>query len=372
MVSLTPFEAIILPRKPGNPSLKYYVHAEIRLLAFYAVHSELDLKAPRVLGVSRSACYLCNLFIRRHGQFFISRTHGRLYDQWTVPDVFDCQLYQPQCLKFRQVLKEVNDELLRILPIEQQRARNRNRGRPWPIESDTSLLAGLSRSPLPSDAGTLLSGESSCTIGATTKARSPLLSIMPRAEQPNEAPQSPAQQDDGISEDSAPSYDKRARSTTSHLIHPDNQYGPGAGQQISPLISHASGPTRPLSPLRESLETLSPSKAFPRLHARKEAPSPTATIDSWEYPIDHSIKPGKAIKTNTRKLSITIEIESPAEGSVQITNHPMIDSSSIKHIIDVKSMRPNEEKHFDREDGEDDLILNLKAVQLTQVRLHWD
>jgi hypothetical protein len=60
------------------------IHAEIQLLFFYEPHPE-GLQ-PRIICSSKSACYLCNLFIQIHGQFFMPRTHGRLYDKWILPD----------------------------------------------------------------------------------------------------------------------------------------------------------------------------------------------------------------------------------------------------------------------------------------------
>ncbi len=61
------------------------VHAEIQLLLHYELHPELQ--RPRVICSSKSACYLCNLFVRLHGVYHISRTHGRLYEKWTLPDL---------------------------------------------------------------------------------------------------------------------------------------------------------------------------------------------------------------------------------------------------------------------------------------------
>ena len=60
------------------------VHAEIQLLFFYEMN-KITLR-PRIICSSKSACYLCNLFFKLHGQFYIPRTHGRLYHQWTLPD----------------------------------------------------------------------------------------------------------------------------------------------------------------------------------------------------------------------------------------------------------------------------------------------
>ena len=65
-----------------NPTWK--VHAEIQLLLFYELHPEKQ--RPRVICSSKSACYLCDLFVKLHGQFHMPRTHGRLYDRWTIPD----------------------------------------------------------------------------------------------------------------------------------------------------------------------------------------------------------------------------------------------------------------------------------------------
>lgn len=60
------------------------VHAEIQLLFFYELNS--DGIRPRTICSSKSACYLCDLFFRLHGQYYVPRTHGRLYHRWTLPD----------------------------------------------------------------------------------------------------------------------------------------------------------------------------------------------------------------------------------------------------------------------------------------------
>jgi len=63
------------------------VHAEIQLLFFYELHPRYQ--RPRFICSSKSACYLCNLFFFLHGGFHVPRTHGRLYDKWTLPDWLD-------------------------------------------------------------------------------------------------------------------------------------------------------------------------------------------------------------------------------------------------------------------------------------------
>lgn len=65
------------------PSLRK-VHAEIQLLFFYEHNPHI--RRPRAICSSKSACYLCNLFVQRQGKFHIPRTHGRLYDRWILPE----------------------------------------------------------------------------------------------------------------------------------------------------------------------------------------------------------------------------------------------------------------------------------------------
>ena len=59
------------------------VHAEIQILCFYEQRPHQP--RPRAICASKSACYLCNLFLKTHGKFIVPRTHGRIYDRWTLP-----------------------------------------------------------------------------------------------------------------------------------------------------------------------------------------------------------------------------------------------------------------------------------------------
>jgi hypothetical protein len=62
---------------------RWKVHAEIQILLFYEQRLHQDL--PRVICASKSACYLCYLFLKVHGRFIVPRTHGKIYDRWTLP-----------------------------------------------------------------------------------------------------------------------------------------------------------------------------------------------------------------------------------------------------------------------------------------------
>ena len=70
-----------------SESEAWKVHAEIQLLAYHALNPQEP--KPRIIASSKSACYLCNLFVGLHGQFHVPRTHGRIYDRWLFPDWLD-------------------------------------------------------------------------------------------------------------------------------------------------------------------------------------------------------------------------------------------------------------------------------------------
>lgn len=72
-----------------------HVHAEVQLLVKWdldQIGNSQDVAGTtafeiRAIGTSKYLCYLCYLFMKYHGTCFPSNTHGRLYDQWTVPDL---------------------------------------------------------------------------------------------------------------------------------------------------------------------------------------------------------------------------------------------------------------------------------------------
>jgi hypothetical protein len=103
---------------------KWKVHAEVQILMFYEQRPRQTL--PRVICSSKSACYLCSLFLETHGRFIVPRTHGRIYDRWTLPSeaVFDSETMKillPVLHRFNQAVeatirKALKGELVRLAP----------------------------------------------------------------------------------------------------------------------------------------------------------------------------------------------------------------------------------------------------------------
>ncbi|KAI3530163.1 hypothetical protein CABS02_14611 [Colletotrichum abscissum] len=83
-IEVMALEAPLGFRRPGIAQY-CFVHAEIQQI--FHLEQQPHTPAPRAIGCSKSACYLCDLFVRTHGTYVVSHSHGRLYEKWTLPDV---------------------------------------------------------------------------------------------------------------------------------------------------------------------------------------------------------------------------------------------------------------------------------------------
>ncbi|KAI5361100.1 hypothetical protein Slin15195_G122120 [Septoria linicola] len=115
---------------------KCHVHAEVQLVVEYALQAHNDaanssgsrLIKPRTVGTSKYLCYLCYLFLRYHGGFQGLSTHGRLYDQWTVPDLVEYTTETRE--KLANVLGQMN--------VHMEKQISRIQGTVWRAEPMTS------------------------------------------------------------------------------------------------------------------------------------------------------------------------------------------------------------------------------------------
>lgn len=106
----------------GRP-MSCYVHAEVQLITHLALKkaradigspsvSKTIPSQPRFIGASKSACFLCFLFLTCYGGPKAPPTHGRLYDQWTVPDLVE---YTPtHADRLRQTLKLMHTAMIEL------------------------------------------------------------------------------------------------------------------------------------------------------------------------------------------------------------------------------------------------------------------
>ena len=154
MAYLSPYTAV--PTSVGYEAWAKtcHVHAEVQLAVYYDLlpHSGLDtdsakldnaklepviVRRPRAIGTSKYLCYLCYQFLKAHRRFFPSNTHGRLYDQWTIPDLmeFDDHLTR----RYRHVINAMDDQVM-----------NQVAATTVPTAGDDSPLARLRAEPMTS------------------------------------------------------------------------------------------------------------------------------------------------------------------------------------------------------------------------------
>jgi hypothetical protein len=135
-----------------------YIHAEIQLI----VHHELtNLNLwPRAIGASKEACFLCDAFIRAHGYFKVSKSHGCTFWKWTVPDLAE---YTPATVsRFQTVLVDIDHEVAE----EYEKAQESPRQPAYPLQSSVNLHEPYALTPA---ASTVFSVESSGSKAAPRK-----------------------------------------------------------------------------------------------------------------------------------------------------------------------------------------------------------
>ncbi|ETN41146.1 uncharacterized protein HMPREF1541_03081 [Cyphellophora europaea CBS 101466] len=134
-----PYKSIVQGPSIQGRDMACYIHAEIQLLVHYLSgpgegrnRAQPSPPPPRVIGASKSACFLCYLCISCHGGMASPATHGRLYDQWTIPDLAE---YTPdQVAVLRHTIAAMHEAMLRL-----RAAYSLKRPRDFPMTSRTDL-----------------------------------------------------------------------------------------------------------------------------------------------------------------------------------------------------------------------------------------
>lgn len=142
---LTPYEAVSTSIGYEAWATTCHVHAEVQLAVYYDLLSQdssdspLEFLPPRVIGTSKWLCYLCYHFLRAHGSFIPANTHGRLYDQWTIPDLADYG--QELRTRYRKVVGDIDAEVVRETGMsDQDEVGSILRWRAEPMTSRQNLL----------------------------------------------------------------------------------------------------------------------------------------------------------------------------------------------------------------------------------------
>ena len=300
-----------------------HVHAEIQILVFYSITPNVALKKPRVIGVSKSACYLCNLFIQEHGQFFITKTHGQLYDLWNFPDLddFDPSERVKLCRAISAVDQQLQTALAALLTAEKSLKK-----RDHPMGSWVTLPPSRQVSPVPST----------------------VISV---------ASKDPTRSDQG-----------HLGPSIAHVL---DEFLPPKPQTLSTSPLALTPPqTLPTSPL-----ALTPPPTYAAsLMDQGNSSVSSGTIASWELPIQRDFTAAAPIWTRIGALSLSFEAQGTARGSVAIARTSDDDKIlNPANIINIDALKAGEIKEFVRDVESENMVLRLNHSrgQKFQITLRW-
>ena len=373
------------------------VHAEMQIIAFYGNIRNTSALVPRVIGASKSACYLCNLFIQLHGQFFITKTHGHLYERWNFPDLAD---FKPvERVNYRRVLSAMDNELQAAYNREIRATRRRG----LPMGSWLTLPPARSLSPAPSTISNSLSGENRNGSAANG-------SIISCAKSPLQGEEGPRAGFSTIAASLSTGRGMRPIQATSpappsnpvYKLRSDSQIPPAPSppqtQSTEAAITQSRAQAVPLEALNPALSikntlkvpgTPEEAPTFPasepylttQAHGQTSPPplspslpSPPSTSLSRKFPTYHNVLPTRPIHILIGKLSLTIEIEEPARGTAAIMQR---DSSGRSNrdgvpIVDIGEMKEGEVRELKcNRDGEV-VTFNLQyGKEVVDIELGW-
>lgn len=133
--------AAALARRVNATRSAIKVHAEIKLLFYYEVHPQCV--TPRVICANKSACYLCDLFLKIHGRFQVPMTFGKLNERWILPDWLD-NVRADRLPALQTAIKQFDD----VLDVQIKRLLTGVKRMPDPKESAIGLSAHWSASSI--------------------------------------------------------------------------------------------------------------------------------------------------------------------------------------------------------------------------------
>jgi hypothetical protein len=310
---LLPFQPVYSRIPDVGKPIPCHVHAEIQVLIFYELKSETSTSIPSVIGTSKATCYLCDLFIKHHGRFLVTKTHGRIHSQWTVPDLKEFSTDSIKSL--RRTITLVDKEIA----VAKKRT---VKWRPYPKESwldVPSLISG-------SSVGTV---QSRATDG----------------------------QKGGIEE---------------HSGNLSGQLPPVPGQAETVIEGKESSSVTPsLAPMQEAKDI-----ERVRALSEDDAPSGSGLRATDEaYPLGKHISPDFPcrFRSENRSVEIYVEIEKPSAGVASFEEVPIDSPSKLADVLDIRTLEPSLLREYTVQEGSDEVTIKLRIEvdRVAALQLRW-
>jgi OTT_1508-like deaminase len=312
---LLPFQPVYSRVPDVGKPIPCHVHAEIQVLVFYELKRETNISIPSVIGTSKATCYLCDLFIKHHGRFLVTKTHGRIHPQWTVPDLKEFSTDSVKSL--RRTITLVDKEIA----VAKKRT---VKWRPHPKESwlDVRLVPSL------------ISGSSVETV----------------------RPRATDGQKGGVGE---------------HSGNLSGQLLPVPGQTKTVIKGKWSSSATPLTLTQEAKDIESV-----RALSGDDAPNgPSLRVADEAYPLGKHISPDFPcrFRSENRSVEIYVEIENPSAGVASFEEVPIDSTSNLADVLDIRALEPNLLREYTVQEGLDEVTVKLRIEvdRVAALQLRW-
>ncbi|OAP55808.1 hypothetical protein AYL99_09960 [Fonsecaea erecta] len=303
-----------------------HVHAEVQMVIHYIVQPALT--TPRIIGTSKAACFLCHLFITEHKIFSVSAWHGRLYDQWTIPDLKEYSSSDITAL--RATVQGMHHKFAQL------RAK-RHPWRPFPLTSRHNLQHLPIFSPTP-------------TVPSVSRPAS----TVAEADEPRDI--------------SIPCLHASGTPASPGVHEPDVSEGPSVAD--GPPTLNQSNRTLDSEVVVESNKVRTPVLENHGLDDGHQMSGSSASISSGR--ILH-LRPGKPRVVQFPHVNIHAEIEPPSMGMLTLREGSEGDISSAGRVVNLEDLTEGYEPSFERRDSESSIVVQFQkgGIGICYVVLEW-
>lgn len=382
-ITLQQLDAFPETLRPGTAK-KCFVHAEMQQVFHYAQHPQEP--RPRVIGCSKSTCYLCDLFLKQQGLYRVSHSHKRLYSQWTLPDVD--WMTQEQVENFSFILKSMTDHVRKTEDdLRWDSSHSPVRPARWSYGMESRAFTCVSSGSSTSDTN----GRSAVTTSKAPSSKAPSSkastsvaseiggmdsSATTLTEHPRRRIRSDSGRREGAISRAASRAPDRTRSRTRSRA-PSDARDRGVSKPPPPdrKMTQDRGKSRPPPPTRKmsrrSKDSSKPPSTPVSSQATRSVPS-TIKLKSVDLPFHHDVKENEpAISLEIDTISLFVEFPRESAGRLYISRK---DPSVVgKGDISVDTMPVSQDIKL--KNGGKSSLLAFQLRHSTQTRLnvgfHW-
>lgn len=361
-----PYQPTISEVSLKSKCVDCHVHAEIQLLCKWLMLSRTNRRLPRVIGASKLSCFLCFLCVSCCGGPSPPRPHGRIYDQWTIPDVSG---FDDQCIDtLRRTIALMNQRVVELSKLTYS-------PRLWPMTSRVDLsglllaslasMESLSARPEEPSSDQVLADAAERESEPGLESPSSVTTVISLAT--GKAPATSA--NDSIRSSASPSGSGGSSQATSI----------GSREEVMPTVEHDSNGTSEKThdvtgkaPARSSDDSnrssasssgsVGPSQATPVGTTRENA------MPSIEHDSDNTLEETrivtlpKFVRTfyidGTPRIKLLLEVEAPCNGEAQLSALAPNDANDSQKI-DLSRLIRGEEITVVRKEGDSEVCVDL-------------